>query len=148
MQLCVSPRETGSIICNLLCTYAIFVPVQSEIIPSLFFCVVLIPISLYNLLLGPPERRNSSLFCFFPLQLLSRLEGLLKSEKCICVHINSVRFAYFFLRATMFILLICNKQHDQTENIATVHWMCRYIRYRKASEGLLLLLLVGKWRCT
>lgn len=39
---------------------------QSEAISSLLFCMVLMPISLYNLLISP-ERRNSSLFCFAPL---------------------------------------------------------------------------------
>lgn len=89
----VSLYEMGNIICNLLCTYAILSPCSQKNISLLVFCMALIPISLYNLL-PSPERRNSSLFCFSP-QLLSCLDGWLKSEKCIRAHINSVRFAYF-----------------------------------------------------
>lgn len=91
--LLVSSYETRNIICNLLCTYAILSPCSQKLFPLLFFCVLLIPISLYNLL-SSPERRNSSLFCFSS-QPLSCPQGWLKSEKCIRVHINSVRFAYF-----------------------------------------------------
>ena len=96
--LCV---RRGNIICNLLCTYAILSPWSQKLFLLLFFCMVLIPISLYNLLPNA-ERRNSSLFCFS--QLLSCLEGWLKIEKCICVHANSARFA-FFIQATMLFFL-------------------------------------------
>lgn len=78
---CICLFEKGSIVCNLLCTYAGFfffflVFTQSEAISSLLFCMVLMPISLYNLLISP-ERRNSSLFCFAPPPFLC-LEGLIE----------------------------------------------------------------------
>lgn len=55
----------------------------------------------------------------------------MKSEKSISVHIDSVRFADFFL-----ILLICNKQHDQTENLLTVrHILFYFISFCQDLEG-------------
>lgn len=59
---------------------------QSEAISSLLFCMVLMPISLYNLLISP-ERRNSSLFCFAPPFFFVSLEGLIeKWKKYQCAH--------------------------------------------------------------
>lgn len=88
---CICLFEKGSIVCNLLCTYAGFfffflVFTQSEAISSLLFCMVLMPISLYNLLISP-ERRNSSLFCFAPPFFFVSLEGLIeKWKKYQCAH--------------------------------------------------------------
>lgn len=62
--LLVSLCETGSIICNLLCTYAILFPCSRKLFLPLFFCVLLIPISLYNLLPQPEERKFISLLFF------------------------------------------------------------------------------------
>lgn len=124
---------------------------QSEIISLLVFCMALIPISLYNLL-PSPERRNSSLFCFSP-QLLSCLEGWLKSEKCIRAHINSVRFAYFSYKTLhLFSSFAINSmtKHKMlllytvcANTSVAVDFSCTG-RLARAS----FLLLVGKSRCT
>lgn len=110
--------ETRNIICNLLCTYAILSPCSQKLFPLLFFGVLLIPISLYNLLRSP-ERRNSSLFCFSS-QLLSCLGGLIEKWKMYPSAHKLGWVCIFFTQAAMFILFICNKSF-----VITVRCTCQ-----------------------
>lgn len=93
-----------------------------------------------SIIFSSAPRGEIHLFSVFPLSCILCLEVWLKSEKCITHKLLLGLQIFFFLEANTFIHLICNKQHDQTENPLAVH---------RTGRLTSLLPLVGRctWHC-